>query len=78
MEVAVKMETIGMGLEEETVLLGKSLVYSYCWSFFNSYTGRFSMVCRDAVTHRARNVHPLIISTSEEQSLYSMGEGQSF
>ncbi|KAJ7353549.1 Thioesterase/thiol ester dehydrase-isomerase [Mycena albidolilacea] len=57
MEVAVKMETIGMGLEEETVLLG-----------------RFSMVCRDALTHRARNVHPLIISTTEEESLRSMGE----
>ncbi|KAJ7468589.1 Thioesterase/thiol ester dehydrase-isomerase [Mycena latifolia] len=57
MEVAVKMETIGMGKEEETVLLG-----------------RFSMVCRDAVTHRARNVHPLVISTPEEQALYSMGE----
>ncbi|KAJ7777578.1 Thioesterase/thiol ester dehydrase-isomerase [Mycena maculata] len=57
MEVAVKMETIGMGMEEETVLLG-----------------RFSMVCRDAVTHRARKVNPLIISTPEEQALYSMGE----
>ncbi|KAJ7145860.1 HotDog domain-containing protein [Mycena epipterygia] len=61
MEVAVKMETIGMGLEDETVLLGRS---SVC---------RFSMVCRDAITHRARNVHPLIVSTPEEQSLYSMG-----
>ncbi|KAJ7620586.1 Thioesterase/thiol ester dehydrase-isomerase [Mycena polygramma] len=57
MEVAVKMETIGMGKEEETVLLG-----------------RFSMVCRDAITHRARNVHPLIIATPEEEALYSMGE----
>ncbi|KAJ6570709.1 Thioesterase/thiol ester dehydrase-isomerase [Mycena sp. CBHHK59/15] len=57
MEVAVKMETIGMGMEEETVLLG-----------------RFSMVCRDVHSHRARNVHPLIISTPEEQALYSMGE----
>ncbi|KAF7373405.1 hypothetical protein MSAN_00550100 [Mycena sanguinolenta] len=36
--------------------------------------GRFSMVCRDAVTHRARNVHPLIISTAEEKALFSMGE----
>ncbi|KAJ6542636.1 Thioesterase/thiol ester dehydrase-isomerase [Mycena capillaripes] len=58
MEVAVKMETIGMGKEEETVLLG-----------------RFSMVCRDANTQRARNVHPLIISTPEEHALHSMGEG---
>ncbi|KAJ7141865.1 Thioesterase/thiol ester dehydrase-isomerase [Mycena crocata] len=56
-QVAVKMETIGMGMEEETVLLG-----------------RFSMVCRDATTHRARNVHPLIISGPEEQALAAMGE----
>ncbi|KAJ6554055.1 Thioesterase/thiol ester dehydrase-isomerase [Mycena vulgaris] len=49
MEVAVKMETIGMGMEEETV-------------------------CRDALTHRARNVHPLIRASAEEQALFSMGE----
>ncbi|KAF7307702.1 hypothetical protein MKEN_01130200 [Mycena kentingensis (nom. inval.)] len=36
--------------------------------------GRFSMVCRDASTHQARVVHPLIISTPEERALYSMGE----
>jgi hypothetical protein len=39
--------------------------------------GRFSMVCRDANTHRARDVHPLIISTPQEQALYAMGEGLS-
>ncbi|KAF9446546.1 Thioesterase/thiol ester dehydrase-isomerase [Macrolepiota fuliginosa MF-IS2] len=57
MEVAVKMETIGKGLPEETVLIG-----------------RFSMVCRDANTHRAKPVNPLIISVPEEQALYSLGE----
>ncbi|GLB44663.1 putative thioesterase thiol ester dehydrase-isomerase [Lyophyllum shimeji] len=57
MEVAVKMESVGLGLPEETVLLG-----------------RFSMVCRDANTHKARAVNPLIISTPEERSLYKMGE----
>ncbi|TFK40688.1 Thioesterase/thiol ester dehydrase-isomerase [Crucibulum laeve] len=57
MEVAVKMESIGNGQPEETVLIG-----------------RFSMVCRDANTHRARAVNPLIISTPEEKSLYSLGE----
>ncbi|KAJ7590728.1 Thioesterase/thiol ester dehydrase-isomerase [Mycena floridula] len=36
--------------------------------------GRFSMVCRDANTHRAREVNQLIISTPEEKALYSMGE----
>ncbi|KAF5375348.1 hypothetical protein D9615_008028 [Tricholomella constricta] len=57
MEVAVKMETVGMGQPEETVLLG-----------------RFSMVCRDANTHKARPVNPLIFSTPEERSLYAIGE----
>nr|GAT59085.1 predicted protein [Mycena chlorophos] len=36
--------------------------------------GRFSMVCRDAVTNKARTVLPLIISTPEEQALFSFGE----
>jgi len=37
--------------------------------------GRFSMVCRDANTHRAKAVNPLTISTPEEKALYSLGEG---
>ncbi|KAK0463123.1 Thioesterase/thiol ester dehydrase-isomerase [Desarmillaria tabescens] len=57
MEVAVQMESIGGGMFEKTVLLG-----------------RFSMVCRDANTHKARKVNPLIISTPEEEALYAMGE----
>jgi len=36
--------------------------------------GRFSMVCRNATTHRASKVNPLIISTTEERDLYSLGE----
>lgn len=36
--------------------------------------GRFSMVCRDARTHKARPVNPLIIDTPEEEVLYKMGE----
>ncbi|KAJ2915336.1 hypothetical protein MD484_g5070, partial [Candolleomyces efflorescens] len=35
--------------------------------------GRFSMVCRNAKTNKARKVHPLIISTPEEHALYSLG-----
>ncbi|KAK7440049.1 hypothetical protein VKT23_017300 [Stygiomarasmius scandens] len=59
MEVVVKMETMpGKSDDKEETIL----------------LGRFSMVCRDAHTHRARQVHPLIISTPEEQLLYSMGE----
>ncbi|XP_006461487.1 hypothetical protein AGABI2DRAFT_151226 [Agaricus bisporus var. bisporus H97] len=57
MEVAVKMESIGKNLPEETVLIG-----------------RFAMVCRDATTHGAKPVNPLITSTAEERALYSLGE----
>ncbi|KAF7979101.1 hypothetical protein HWV62_43626 [Athelia sp. TMB] len=35
--------------------------------------GRFSMVCRDAITHTARAVNPLLISTPEEKALEAMG-----
>ncbi|OAX32604.1 Thioesterase/thiol ester dehydrase-isomerase [Rhizopogon vinicolor AM-OR11-026] len=36
--------------------------------------GRFSMVCRDARTHKARLVNPLVRCSPEEAALYSMGE----
>ncbi|KAN0080039.1 HotDog domain containing protein [Tylopilus felleus] len=36
--------------------------------------GRFSMVCRDAHTHKAHPVNPLVIKIAEEQALYSMGK----
>jgi hypothetical protein len=39
------------------------------------YLGRFSMVCRDAYTHQAKLVNPLVTSTSEERALYTLGEG---
>lgn len=32
------------------------------------------MVCRDANTHRAREVNPLVISTPQERALHRMGE----
>ncbi|PPQ69355.1 hypothetical protein CVT25_004747 [Psilocybe cyanescens] len=57
MEVAVKMESTGKGLPDETVLIG-----------------RFSMVCRNSTTHRARKVNPLILATSEERGLHELGE----
>lgn len=38
--------------------------------------GRFSMVCRDARTHKAHPVNPLVIRTAEEQALYTMGKSQ--
>lgn len=39
--------------------------------------GRFAMVCRDARTHKARKVPPVIVETEEERSLWDMGEGRS-
>lgn len=36
--------------------------------------GRFTMVCRDAVTHKSRPVSPLILSTPEEKELHAIGE----
>ncbi|KAH6911882.1 Thioesterase/thiol ester dehydrase-isomerase [Coprinopsis sp. MPI-PUGE-AT-0042] len=57
MEVVVKMESIGSGLSDETVMIG-----------------RFSMVCRNARTHKAHRVHPLEVSTSEERALYALGD----
>ena len=35
------------------------------------------MVCRNASTHHAREVNPLIVSTDEEQELYALGERMS-
>ncbi|KAF8154027.1 Thioesterase/thiol ester dehydrase-isomerase [Crassisporium funariophilum] len=57
MEVAVKMESTGMGEPDESILIG-----------------RFSMVCRNASTHRAREVNPLTIAMPEERALYTLGE----
>ncbi|KAG7087538.1 hypothetical protein E1B28_013495 [Marasmius oreades] len=59
MEVVVKMETMPGSLEEKDETI---------------MLGRFSMVCRDANTHKARQVNPLMISTPEEKALYAMGE----
>ncbi|KAF9040128.1 HotDog domain-containing protein [Panaeolus papilionaceus] len=36
--------------------------------------GRFSMVCRDAHTHRARKVNPLLCTTPEQKALHDLGE----
>lgn len=74
MEVAVKMETIGMDQPEETVLLGTIFCTEFILIMSDILAGRFSMVCRDANTHRARQVNPLVISTPEERALHSMGE----
>ncbi|OCH88958.1 Thioesterase/thiol ester dehydrase-isomerase [Obba rivulosa] len=36
--------------------------------------GRFCMVCRDARTHKAAPINPLIMSTPEDQMLFNIGE----
>ena len=81
MEIAVKMESVASTEEvaDETVLIG-----AYDCSFFILYSlpstsvGRFSMVCRDARTNRAKEVHPLVTSTPEEKRLFALGERMFF
>lgn len=36
------------------------------------------MVCRDARTHKARKVNPLVLDTEEEKDLFSLGESKPF
>lgn len=58
MEVFVKMEGTRPGSGKSNTLM----------------LGRFSMVCRDSHTHKARRVPPLIVETEEEQLLWEIGE----
>jgi acyl-coenzyme A thioesterase 9 len=58
MEVFVKMEGRRLGSTESDTLM----------------LGRFSMVCRDAHTNKARRVPPLIIETPEEKALWQIGQ----
>ncbi|KAB5591265.1 Acyl-coenzyme A thioesterase 9 [Ceratobasidium theobromae] len=57
-ECAVRMEQLSDGGRNERTVM----------------LGRFSMVARDAITHKARAVNPLILSTPEEQALFKFGE----
>lgn len=78
MEVAVKMEALEANGTEKTLMLGvrhHGLIITYVSSL--DIPGRFSMVCRDANSHQARQVHPLIVSTPEERTLHQIGEGNS-
>lgn len=77
MEVAVKMEALESDGSERTVMLGmsySSVHYGDDHLRLFTCTGRFSMVCRDAETHKARPVNPLITSTPEEKLLLEIGE----
>ena len=81
MEIAVKMESVASAEEgaDETVLIGSSpSFFCVCLLYQSSLTGRFSMVCRDARTNRAREVHPLVAVTPEEKRLFTLGERMSF
>lgn len=75
MEVVVKMEALEDNNTATTVFLGafKDISLLTC---LLCPTGRFSMVCRDGVTQRAREVNPLVIVTPEEKALHAMGEGE--
>ncbi|CUA77888.1 Acyl-coenzyme A thioesterase 9, mitochondrial [Rhizoctonia solani] len=57
-ECVVRMEQLSDNGQDETTVM----------------LGRFSMVARDAITHKARAVNPLILSTPEEQALFKFGE----
>lgn len=58
MEVFVKMEGRRPGADQSDTLM----------------LGRFSMVCRDSHTHKARKVPPLIVDTPEEKMLWDIGQ----
>lgn len=58
MEVFVKMEGTRPGSDTSDTLM----------------LGRFSMVCRDTTTHKARKVPPLIVETEEEKMLWQIGQ----
>lgn len=58
MEVFIKMEGTRPGSDQSDTLM----------------LGRFSMVCRDAHTHKARKVPPLIVETEEEKMLWKIGQ----
>lgn len=78
MEIAVKMESVASAEEsaDETVLIGPlpSHFFFALLIYPCTPTGRFSMVCRDARTNRAREVHPLVATTLEEKRLFALGE----
>ncbi|KAF8311104.1 Thioesterase/thiol ester dehydrase-isomerase [Clavulina sp. PMI_390] len=60
MEIAVKMEGIHSEDTSDQTLL----------------IGRFSMVCRDAKTHKARKINPLVFEDDNDKALASIGEAQ--
>jgi acyl-coenzyme A thioesterase 9 len=81
MEVLVKMSGLGKDgkSKPETLMLGQSqgtgkhtLVRELTHP--NHPPGRFSMVCRDAHTHKAHRVPSLKLHNKEEEHLYALGD----
>ncbi|KAL0952552.1 hypothetical protein HGRIS_006809 [Hohenbuehelia grisea] len=68
MEVAVRMESVPAGQAHSASAKSGHLDET------TVMLGRFSMVCRDAHTHKARPVSSLVPRTSEEQALFTIGE----
>jgi acyl-coenzyme A thioesterase 9 len=65
MEVVVKMEgTRPASAHGEAVAEPETLML-----------GRFTMVCRDSKSQKARKVPRLIVETEEERTLWEIGEG---
>ncbi|KAF8340512.1 Thioesterase/thiol ester dehydrase-isomerase [Cantharellus anzutake] len=58
MEVAIKLESVNETTGEEKTVM----------------IGEFSMVCRDAVTHKAQKLNPLILETETERELFHIGK----
>jgi len=78
MEVAVRMESLGTDTSPVTVMIGQNFDVQIWPLVINfSVAGRFSMVCRDASTKKARQVNPLMYNTPEEKALYDLGERKS-
>jgi acyl-coenzyme A thioesterase 9 len=79
MEIVIKMQAIHPeSSEEQTMMIGMCSFWAIIGSLLFltlERLGRFSMVCRDAVTHKARAVPSLRLSTPEENALFSIGSG---
>lgn len=76
MEIVVKLEALEKNREEHTIMLGWLLLVFILLPPLTNLPGRFSMVCRDAITHKAHPIIPLAVSTPEEKALLSIGEGR--
>ena len=75
MEIAVKMKALKKNGDEHMLMLGTHYLASSLPDANSTFSGRLSMVCRDAITHKAFPVNQIAASTSEEKALLSISEG---